>query len=84
MPHLKDRETGLCLICHRNQIAAIKESQKFKRNNYEIRKFAIDNFLNKDDPNYRAIVDRHYVRLNEAEFALPYRNNFFGVYFSNY
>jgi hypothetical protein len=78
MPHLKDKETGLCLICHRNQIAAIKENQKFKRNDYEIRKFAINCLINKDDPknpNYRAIVDRHYVKLNEEE-NLPYRTSY--------
>jgi hypothetical protein len=61
MPHLIDKETGLCEICNRLEIAAIKEGKKYKRKNYDIRKHAITNLTHKDDPEYRKITDRHYV-----------------------
>lgn len=66
MPHLIDKETGLCSICQRLQIAAIREGKKYKRQAYDIRKLAIDNITNKNDPNYKAIVDRHYVKYKDS------------------
>ncbi|RNA44763.1 hypothetical protein BpHYR1_048026 [Brachionus plicatilis] len=66
MPHLIDRETGLCSVCQRLQIAAIKEGKKFKRQTYDVRKLAIDNLTSKSDPNYKAIIDRHYVKYKDS------------------
>ena len=65
MPHLIDKETGLCTICKRLEIAAIREGKKFKRHVYDVRKLAIDNLTSKEDPNYKTIVDRHYVKYKD-------------------
>lgn len=61
MPHLIDRETGLCQICKKGEIAAIKEGRKFKRQTYDIRKAAVESMTHKEDPNYHLITDRHYI-----------------------
>lgn len=61
MPHVLDPETGLCQICKKGEIAAIKEGRKFKRDHYDIRKAAVERVTDTKDPNYHAITDRHYV-----------------------
>lgn len=66
MPHLIDKETGLCVVCNRLEIAAIKEGKKYKRQVYDVRKLAIDKITNKDDPNYKTIIDRHYVKYKDT------------------
>lgn len=66
MPHIIDKETGLCSICQRLQIAAIKEGKKYKRQAYDVRKLAIESITNKNDPNYKFIVDRHYVKYKDS------------------
>lgn len=66
MPHLIDRETGLCSVCQRLQIAAIKEGKKYKRQTYDVRKLAIHNLTSKSDPNYKTIIDRHYVKYKDS------------------
>ena len=64
MPHIYDKATGLCLVSDRAELAAIREGKKFKRNNYDLRKTAIDQMTDREDPNYRNIINRHYVRDN--------------------
>lgn len=68
MPHIIDRETGLCTICKKAEIAAIKEGRKFKRNSYDVRKAAVERMTNKTDPNYHSITDRHYVTYDDAQY----------------
>lgn len=67
MPHVIDRETGLCSVCKRREIAAIKEGRKYNRLNYDVRKTVIENITHKSDPNYRAITDRHYIKYNDNQ-----------------
>jgi hypothetical protein len=78
MPHLIDKETGLCIVCKRNEISAIKEGKKYKRQNYDLRKVAIEKITNTQDPNYRAILDRHKVQyedtLDESQKRKPLYN----------
>ncbi|CAF0882411.1 unnamed protein product [Brachionus calyciflorus] len=82
MPHLIDKETGLCSVCKRLEIAAIKEGKKYKRQTYDVRKLAIDNLTSKDDPNYKAIIDRHYVKYKDSfDEPIKHRKN---VYQSTY
>ena len=66
MPHVVDKETGLCIVCNRLEIAAIKEGKKYKRQQYDVRKLAIDRITDKQDPNYRAITNRHYVKYRDS------------------
>jgi hypothetical protein len=66
MPHVIDKDTGLCIVCNRLEIAAIKEGQKYKRQQYDVRKLAIDRITDKQDPNYRAITNRHYVKYRDS------------------
>ena len=65
MPHLIDRETGLCIVCQRNELAAIKEGKKYKRQQYDLRKFTVEETFDPKDPNYREILNRHYVKYDE-------------------
>ena len=68
---------GLCVVCNRLEIAAIKEGKKYKRQNYDVRKLAMEKTTNRNDPNYRAIMDRHYVSLDKNDRS--YRKlEFFG------
>jgi hypothetical protein len=66
MPHLIDKETGLCVVCQRHDIAAIKEGQKFKRKEFDIRKLAIECMSDRNDPNYKEILDRYYIKSDEV------------------
>jgi hypothetical protein len=77
MPHVIDKETGLCVVCKRLDIAAIKEAKKYKRQNYDIRKMAIDNMIDKKDPNYRIVTDRHYVKYNDSFYNTKEREMYF-------
>lgn len=81
MPHILDPETGLCQICKKGEIAAIKESRKFKRDSYDVRKAAVERLTQKTDPNYHTITDRHYVKYDET--PSPRRNNQDGPRASN-
>lgn len=65
MPHLIDKETGLCVVCQRQDYAAIQEGKKFGRKNYDVRQLALDVITNKDDPHYREILERHYIKQSE-------------------
>lgn len=65
MPHVLDPDTGLCTICKKSQIALIKESQKYKRQQYDIRKAAVNQMTRQQDPNYHQITDRHYIKYND-------------------
>lgn len=65
MPHVIDPETGLCVICRKGDIAAIKEGRKFKRDHYDIRKAEVERVTNTNDPNYHTITDRHYVTYDD-------------------
>jgi hypothetical protein len=66
MPHVIDKDTGLCIVCNRLEIAAIKEGKKFKRQQYDVRKLAIDRITDQSDPNYRTITNRHYVKYRDT------------------
>jgi hypothetical protein len=52
----------LCVICNRLEIAAIKEGKKYRRQDYDVRKLALENITHKEDPEYRKYTDRHYVK----------------------
>ena len=65
MPHVIDPDTGLCVICKKGDIAAIKEGRKFKRDHYDIRKAEVERVTNVNDPNYHTITDRHYVTYDD-------------------
>ena len=65
MPHLIDKETGLCVVCQRLELAAIREGKKYKRQNYDLRKFTIEETFDPKDPHYRDILNRHYVKYDE-------------------
>ena len=81
MPHIYDKATGLCLVCDRAEIAAIREGKKFKRNNYDLRKTVINQLTDREDPNYRNIINRHYVRDNDNNHANNNSNNPKSKYF---
>jgi hypothetical protein len=68
MPHLIDKDTGLCLVCQRLEIAALKERSKFKRIKYDVRQFYIDQITNKSDPNRRRIVNNQYVYMSDNKY----------------
>jgi hypothetical protein len=61
MGHIKDKETGLCIVCDRLKIAAYNEGKKYRRQSYDIRQIALDRKELKSDPNYRTIIDRHKI-----------------------
>ena len=76
MPHLIDEETGLCTVCQRLQIAAIKESSKFNRPKYNSRKESfriISNKLKKycNDPSLIRVVSNNYAEYSNKD------NNFY-------
>ena len=75
MPHVIDRETGLCSICKKSEIAAIKEGRKFKRHSYDVRKAAVQAMTTKYDPNYHSITDRHYVTYDDSTPRKSVRSN---------
>ena len=68
MPHLIDKDTVLCLVCQRLELAALKERSKFKRIKYDVRQFYIDQITDKSDPNYRRIVNNHYVQMDDENY----------------
>ena len=61
MPHLIDKETGLCIICQRLKLAAIKEANKYKKLDYEARKKTVEK-LQKfvKDPAYKRVINNNY------------------------
>ena len=76
--HLIDDETGLCTVCQRLKIAAIKESSKYNRPKYNSRKESftiISNKLRKhcNDPSLIRVVSNNY-----AEYANK-DNNFYDM-----
>ena len=69
MPHLIDEKTGLCTVCQRLHIAAIKESQRFNRPQYNSRKESFKKISDKlkkhcNDPSLIRVVSNNY-----AEYA---------------
>ena len=63
-------------MCRRLDIAAIKEGKKYKRQNYDVRKLAVEKKTDRNDPNYRNITDRHYVSLDTKKDDQSYRKDF--------
>jgi hypothetical protein len=65
MPHLIDKESGLCTICQRLNFAAYKEGKKYKRLYYDVRKFSLDEITDPSDPIYRRVCNHHYIKRND-------------------
>ena len=77
MPHIIDKETGLCTICQRNEVAAIREGRKYRRQNYDVRKLTLDVITDKNERNYRKIVERHYLNNDIAPKTTPREGDIF-------
>ena len=76
MPHLIDEETGLCMVCQRLKLAAVKESQRFNRPNYNARKESVKKISDKlkkycNDPSLIRVVSNNYVQYANKD------NNYF-------
>ena len=69
MVHLIDKTTGLCVVCQRQDLAVSTEAKKFGRQNYDLRQLAIDVITDKNDPKYREILDRHYLKPSDFDFG---------------
>ena len=67
MPHLIDKESGLCTICQRLDFAAYREGKKYKRLYYDVRKYSLNEITDPSDPLYRRICNHHYIKRNDLK-----------------
>ena len=74
MPHLIDKETGLCQVCQRLKLAGVRDMKVHKRLNYEARKKAVEKIATTiKDPRYKRIVNNNYVHYDTQ------KNNYFNM-----
>ena len=57
MPHLIDKNTGICVICNRKDFTELGDDKSF-----DLRELAIDCINDTDDSKYRALLEHYYLK----------------------